>query len=110
MMASARKGHMAATDVADYLAKKGMPFRDAHAVVGHLVLECEKRGCSLDDLSLADFKKESDLFEEDITGALDLPAIVDARTTEGGTGSAAVAAQLEKVQARLAADEAALPA
>ena len=110
MMASARKGHMAATDVADYLAKKGMPFRDAHAVVGHLVLECEKRGCSLDDLSLADFKKESDLFEEDITGALDLSAIVDARTTEGGTGSAAVAAQLEKVQARLAADEAALPA
>jgi argininosuccinate lyase len=110
MMTSARKGHMAATDVADYLAKKGMPFRDAHAVVGHLVLECEKRGCSLDDLSLADFKKESDLFEEDITGALDLPAIVDARTTEGGTGSAAVAAQLEKVQARLAADEAALPA
>ena len=110
MMASARKGHMAATDVADYLAKKGMPFRDAHAVVGHLVLECEKRGCSLDDLSLADFKKESGLFEEDITGALDLPAIVDARTTEGGTGSAAVAAQLEKVQARLAADEAALPA
>ncbi|MCI1480599.1 MAG: argininosuccinate lyase [Eggerthellaceae bacterium] len=110
MMASARKGHMAATDVADYLAKKGMPFRDAHAVVGHLVLECEKRGCSLDDLSLADFKKESDLFEEDITGALDLPAIVDARTTEGGTGSAAVAAQLEKVQARLAADEAALSA
>jgi argininosuccinate lyase len=110
MMASARKGHMAATDVADYLAKKGMPFRDAHAVVGHLVLECEKRGCSLDDLSLADFKKESGLFEEDITGALDLPAIVDARTTEGGTGSAAVAAQLEKVQARLAADEAAIPA
>lgn len=110
MMASARKGHMAATDVADYLAKKGMPFRDAHAVVGHLVLECEKRGCSLDDLSLADFKKESDLFEEDITGALDLSAIVDARTTEGGTGSAAVAAQLEKVQARLAADEAALSA
>ncbi len=110
MMESARKGHMAATDVADYLAKKGMPFRDAHAVVGHLVLECEKRGCSLDDLTLADFKKESDLFEDDITGALDLPAIVDARTTEGGTGASAVAEQLKKVEARLSADEATLSA
>ena len=56
--------------MADYLAKKGMPFRRAHEVVGHLVLVCEQRGCDLDDLTLADFKAESDLFEEDITACL----------------------------------------
>lgn len=108
MLASARKGFMAATDVADYLAKKGMPFREAHAVVGHLVLLCEKRGIQLEDLSLADLRAESDLFEEDVVGQLDLRNIVDARTTEGGTASAAVAEQLERVRETLAADEAVL--
>lgn len=108
MLASARKGFMAATDVADYLAKKGMPFREAHAVVGHLVLLCEKRGIQLEDLSLADLRAESDLFEEDVVSQLDLRNIVDARTTEGGTASAAVAEQLERVRETLAADEAVL--
>lgn len=108
MLASAAKGHMAATDVADYLAKKGLPFRKAHEVVGHLVLECEKRGCSLDDLTLDDFKAESPLFGADITAALDLPSIVDARTTEGGTGSSAVQQQMQRALAALAEDEAQL--
>ena len=94
--------------VADYLAKKGMPFRRAHEVVGHLVLLCEQRGCDLDDLTLADFQAESSLFEADITSALDLDAIVAARTTEGGTGHAAVAEQLALAKQVLAADEAAL--
>ncbi len=104
MMAQARKGHLAATDVADYLAKKGMPFRQAHEVVGHLVLACEKRGCNLDDLSLADFKEASDLFDEDIVAALDIPAIVAARTTEGGTGRSAVETQFKQAQAALSDD------
>ncbi len=108
MAACAKKGYMAATDVADYLAKKGMPFRQAHEVVGHLVLECEKRGCDLEDLTLQDFKAESPLFEADITGALDLPTIVAARTTQGGTGNAAVAEQLKAVHAALQADQAKL--
>lgn len=108
MAASAKKGHMAATDVADYLAKKGLPFRKAHEVVGHLVLECEKRGCSLDDLTLDDFKAQSPLFEADITQALDLASIVDARTTEGGTGASAVAVQLKRAIDEMAADEARL--
>lgn len=95
MVEEARKGYLAATDVADYLAKKGMPFRKAHEVVGHLVLLCDKRGCDLDDLSLADFKAESDLFEEDITQALDLESIVAARNTLGGTGNDAVHAQMQ---------------
>ncbi len=98
MMNQAQKGYLAATDVADYLAKKGMPFRNAHEIVGHLVLLCEKRGCDLSDLTLDDFKAESDLFQEDITNALDIPGIVAARTTYGGTGNKAVAAQLIQAQ------------
>ncbi|WP_294418202.1 argininosuccinate lyase [uncultured Senegalimassilia sp.] len=98
-------GHLAATDVADYLAKKGLPFRRAHEVVGHLVLLCEQRGCNLDDLPFEDFKAASPLFEEDIVKALDLPSIVAARTTEGGTGETAVTQQMEKAKATLVADE-----
>ncbi len=110
MRTQAKKGYLAATDVADYLAKKGMPFRRAHEVVGHLVLLCAKRGCDLDDLSLADFKAESDLFEDDIAGALDLESIVAARTTFGGTGNEAVREQMDAAKAQLAADGAQLPA
>lgn len=105
MLKQAKLGHLAATDVADYLAKKGLPFRHAHEVVGRLVLLCEQRGCNLDDLSFDDFKAASPLFEEDIVKALDLPSIVAARTTEGGTGEAAVTQQMEKAKAALAADE-----
>lgn len=108
MAAQAKKGYLAATDVADYLAKKGMPFRKAHEVVGHLVLLCDKRGCDLDDLTLEDFKAESDLFEADITQALNLEAIVAARTTYGGTGNAVVADQLELGRTRLIQEKEAL--
>ena len=98
-------GHLAATDVADYLAKRGLPFREAHAVVGHLVLMCEKRGCNLEDLPFEVFQEASPLFERDITEALDIPSIVAARTTEGGTAPAAVAVQLERAEVQLVADE-----
>ncbi len=104
MREQAKKGFLAATDVADYLAKKGMPFREAHEVVGNLVLTCEKRGCDLDDLTLADFKAASGLFEEDITSALDLESIVAARTTIGGTGHEAVHVQLAQAKETLEAD------
>ena len=108
MRAQAKKGYLAATDVADYLAKKGMPFRRAHEVVGHLVLLCEQRGCDLEDLTLDDFRAESELFESDIVNCLDLESIVAARTTEGGTGHVAVAEQLAQAKAALEADEASL--
>ena len=98
-------GHLAATDVADYLAKRGLPFREAHAVVGHLVLMCEKRGCNLEDLPFEVFQEASPLFEHDITEALDIPSIVAARTTEGGTAPAAVAVQLQRAEAQLVVDE-----
>lgn len=104
MLAQAKKGYLAATDVADYLAKRGLPFRKAHEIVGHLVLLCDKRGCDLDDLTLEDFQAESSVFEEDIVETLDLRAIVDARTTYGGTGAAAVKEQYAEAEAALAAD------
>lgn len=108
MRAQAKRGYLAATDVADYLAKKGMPFRSAHAVVGRLVLLCEQRGCDLADLALEDFRAESELFEADIVASLDLDAIVAARTTEGATAGSAVAEQLRQAKAALGGDEATL--
>ena len=104
MRACMAKGHLAATDVADYLAKHGMPFREAHAVVGHLVLAAEKRGCDIAELPFEEFQAASDLFDRDIVGALDLGAVVAARTTEGGTAPSAVEVQMERVQEELAAD------
>ena len=108
MAIQAKKGYLAATDVADYLAKKGLPFRRAHEIVGHLVLLCDQRGCDLEDLTLDDFKAESDLFESDIVNCLSLRDIANARLTEGGTGHDAVAAQLSKVKEILADDKAKL--
>ena len=102
------KGYLAATDVADYLAKKGLPFRRAHEIVGHLVLLCDQRGCGLEDLSLDDFRAESDLFEDDIVGVLDIESIADARMTEGGTGRGAIDVQFSQVEEALLADEEAI--
>ena len=106
MLAQAGKGFTAATDVADYLAKKGMPFRDAHRVVGELVLYCEQHGKGLEDLTPAEFKAASDLFEDDIAQDLDPVGIANARNTYGGTGRAAVGTQLAEAKAALATDEA----
>ena len=99
------KGYLAATDIADYLVKKGLPFRRAHEVVGHLVLLCEQRGgCRFEDLSIYDFKNECDLFEPDIVEQLDMRVIADARTTAGGTGRSAVREQMALAQRSVEAD------
>ena len=101
MLSEAKTGFTAATDVADYLAKRGMPFREAHEVVGKLVLYCEKHGKGLEDLTLEEFAEASSLFGEDIVGELDPEAIARARTTYGGTGHDAVSAQLQEAKAVL---------
>lgn len=108
MRKSAVQGFTAATDVADYLAKKGMPFRKAHEVVGNLVLYCEKHNKGLEDLTLDEFKQANDLFEEDIVSTLDPESIVRARKTYGGTGHDAVKAQMEEAKAALNADKASI--
>lgn len=104
MLEEARQGFTAATDVADYLAKRGMPFRKAHEVVGELVLYCEKHGKGLEDLTIEEFKKASPLFSEDIVGELDPEAIARARTTYGGTGHEAVRVQLREASRKLKSD------
>jgi argininosuccinate lyase len=80
-----KKGFITATDVADYLAKKGVPFRDAHRITGELVALLIKEKKSIDDLNLKDFKKFSPKFEKDILSCIDPKNSVDARTSFGGT-------------------------
>ena len=84
MRLAASGGFSLATDVADYLVKKGMPFRDAHGIVGSLVRECERRRCEFHELPLQTYRQHSDLFESDIL-SLDVAAALDARDVPGGT-------------------------
>lgn len=85
-----------ATELADYLASKGMPFREAHEVVGKLVLFCVQNGCYLADLNLNQFKEASELFEEDIYTALNPYEAVKRRNSQGGTGFEQVKLAIEK--------------
>ena len=72
MEASAKNGFTNATDAADYLVGKGVPFRDAHGIVGQLVLFCIDKGIALDDMTLEEYKAISPVFEEDIYEAIDV--------------------------------------
>ncbi|KEP28664.1 argininosuccinate lyase [Bacillus safensis] len=91
-----------ATEVADYLAKKGMPFREAHEIVGKLVYTCIQKGIYLSDLSFETFTEASDLFEQDIYTVLDPYVAVEKRTSAGGTGFKQIQLALEKAKACLA--------
>ena len=84
MARSAEGGFTNATDAADYLVKKGMAFRDAHAVIGHLVLHCMKENKAILDLSLEELKTFSELFEEDVYEACSMHACVTLRDVTGG--------------------------
>ncbi len=96
-MAEAVRGDFSnATDLADYLAKKGMPFRQAHEVVGRIVRECLGNRTPLEAMSVEALRKHSPLFEADIVPALQPLAVLKARTTRGGTAPEAVAAQIGK--------------
>ena len=106
MRKGAHGGFMAATDLADYLVGKGMPFRDAHAVVGKLVLECEKQGKTLQELSVDELKQADPLFDAGALDAVDIDKIVARRITAGGTGHDAVKVQLDQARERLAVDTA----
>ena len=90
MQESALKGFTNATDVADYLVKNGMPFRDAHRVSGEIVLKCLDENKAIEDLKLDELKKFSDLFKEDIYEAISLETCVNKRITIGGPGKDAM--------------------
>ena len=86
MEASAKRGFTNATDAADYLVNHGVPFRDAHGIVGRLVLLCLDKGISLDELPLSEYKEISPVFEEDIYEAISMKTCVEKRVTLGAPG------------------------
>ena len=83
MLESTKMGFANATDAADYLVNKGVPFRDAHGIVGELVLFCEENNKSLDEMTLEEYKAISDVFEDDIFDAISLETCVNKRLTLG---------------------------
>ena len=101
MRAAAAKGFINATDCADYLTKKGVPFRDAYKVTGGLVAECIRRGLTLETLPLADYQAASAVFAEDVYGAINLETCVKGRLSEGGPSPDAVKKQIALITAFL---------
>ena len=95
MKKSASGGFTNATDVADYLVKKGIAFRNAHEIVGKIVLHCIDKDIAIDDLSMEEFKNFSPIFEEDIYNAIDLLTCVEERSVIGGPSSLSVKMQIE---------------
>lgn len=87
---SAAKGFTNATDAADYLVGKGVPFRDAHGIIGELVLYCLRKNCSIDSLSIEELKEISPFFEPDVYDAIQLKTCVERRLTIGAPGRAAM--------------------
>ena len=101
MEASAKRGFTNATDAADYLVNHGVPFRDAHGIVGQLVLACIDRGISLDELPLEEYRKISPVFEPDIYEAISMRTCVEKRTTIGAPGRKAMEQVIEIYRKRL---------
>jgi len=94
MYAAAQRGFINATDLADYLTKRGMPFRTAYKITGGIVADCIKSGLVLDTLPLEEYKKYSELFESDVYGEISLKTCVSKRISEGGTGPESVENQI----------------
>lgn len=98
MRKAAGHGFINATDCADYLTKKGMPFRDAYTVTGHLVAQCTARGKTLEELTLEELKAVSELFEADVYDALNLENCMALRSSYGGPAVAETARQIGEIE------------
>ena len=98
MYKAAQEGFINATDLADYLTRKGMPFRAAYKLTGALVAECIRTGQVLETVPLERYRELSDLFEQDVYEAIDLKTCVEKRISEGGTGKASVQAQIQYIR------------
>ncbi|MFN7197442.1 MAG: argininosuccinate lyase, partial [Hylemonella sp.] len=101
MEEAARKGYATATDLADYLVKKGVPFRDAHETVAHAVKAAVGHACDLSELPLAVLQQFHPRIDKDVYDVLSLRGSLAARQTLGGTAPAQVRAQIERHRARL---------
>ena len=106
MRTAALGGFMAATDLADYLVGKGVPFRDAHEIVGRLVLAAERSGRNLQEMSAEEYAAHDSRFEPDVLDVVDIDKVVARRVSTGGTGYDAVRSQMDAHRDALDADEA----
>ncbi len=95
---AAKYGYMNATDAADYLVSKGMPFRDCHEVIGKIVLYCIGKGIAIEDMSMEEFKSFSDKFEEDIYDKISIRNCIKAKKSKGSTSFESVAAQIAEIE------------
>jgi argininosuccinate lyase len=102
MRAAALQGYATATDLADYLVKKGLPFRDAHEAVAHAVRACDIARCDLSEMALERLREFSPLIEQDVYQVLTLEGSVAARDHVGGTAPNQVKAAIARVRAQLA--------
>jgi len=103
MRKAAGRGFINATDCADYLTKKGMPFRDAYTVTGRLVAACTQQGKTLEDLTIDELKAASDLFDEDVYEAINLENCMALRSSYGGPAVSETTRQIEAIEAFVAA-------
>ena len=101
MKKAAQGGFINATDLADYLVKKGMPFRSAYKISGQIVAQCIREGLVLENLPLEEYRKHSELFAEDLYNDIDLLTCVEKRISEGGTSVSSVEAQIAYVKENL---------
>jgi len=101
MKKAAQEGFINATDAADYLVAKGMPFRSAYKISGQLVAECIQKGKVLETLSLEEYQAHSELFDEDVYEAVDIAACAAKRTSVGGTSPESVQMQIDWVRNNL---------
>ena len=105
MRLAAQKGFLNATDLADYLVKKGLPFRSAYKISGQLVALCLESGRVLEELPLEEYRRYSPLFEQDLYAGIDLNNCMEKRISEGGTSLASVEAQLNWIKEQIRHDE-----
>ena len=98
MRKAAGRGFINATDCADYLTKKGLPFRDAYTVTGKLVADCAAKGKTLEELTIEELKTVSDLFEEDVYEALNLENCMALRSSYGGPAVSETTRQIKAIE------------
>ena len=101
MLKAAQKGFINATDLADYLTKKGTPFRSAYKLVGQIVAYCIEKNTVLESLSLEEYNRFHHLFEEDVFAAIDLRRCVESRISAGGTNQASIEIQIQFIESKL---------
>lgn len=104
MLKAAQSGFINATDLADYLVKKGLPFRSAYKIAGQTVAKCQSEGYVLETLPISEYKTLCELFDDDLYGEIDLMNCVEKRISEGGTSLGSVEEQIKYVRSALAQD------